>query len=246
MKRVYIHRALFGVALTLVIGWMSIGVLTVDLPTLNKDFYADILARKIEEATGKKDFDNVRYVKWTSVRNNDFVWDKTAQKVLVRLSETEVILNLQNLNGSYILGEHHLEIEQKTQLIDEAYSHFCNDSFWLIAPYKFFDKGVERTIVHLGSKKLLAVRYTSGGVTPGDTYLWRTDENFMPTSIQMWTDKIPIDGLQVTWEEYKTVSGRSKIALSHKFGPLNLKVKHLEVGNTMQDLKLENNPFLKH
>lgn len=222
---------------------MSYRILSVELPTLKQDFYADILAQKIEDATGKDDFDNFRYIKWTAVRNHEFVWDKANKKVMVCFSDKEVLLNLNHIDSSRVKGSKNLSNSEKTAIIQEAYEHFCNDSFWLIAPYKLFDFGTERKIVQNGAEKLLAVTYNSGGVTPGDVYLWRTNKNFLPTSIQMWTQKIPVDGIQVSWENYKRVSGQAKIATAHKFGPLNLKVSNLEVGNSMQDLKLKSNPF---
>ena len=67
--------------------------------------------------------------------------------------------------------------EQLDVLRGKAYSFFCNDSFWMIAPFKAFDEGVTRTIVMSkeGNQNLL-VSYASGGVTPGDSYLWILDK----------------------------------------------------------------------
>jgi hypothetical protein len=245
MKRVYLIRAVFIVVLSVIIGWMSIHSITIPKPDVSKDVYADIIARKIEDATGKDDFDNFRYLKWKAVRGHEFIWDKNQKQVIVIHKEDKVLLNLEFLKSSVVLFENARINDPKTRqkAIEKAYKQFCNDSFWVIAPFKLFDEGVERRIVQDGAKKLLLVSYTQGGTTPGDTYVWRTDDNFLPTSIQMWTEKIPLEGIQVSWENYKTISGKAKIALTHKFGPINIKVSNLEAGNTMQDLKLNEDPF---
>ncbi len=222
---------------------MSFSILSVDLPEAKNDFYANTIARKIESATGKADFDNFRYLRWSTVRDHKFVWDKTQKKVIVHFADYKVLLHLDHLDSSRIFDDGLLKANKKEAIIQKAYSHFCNDSFWLIAPYKLFDPGVERKIVVDGVDKLLLITYASGGVTPGDSYLWYLDDNYLPTSIQMWTAKVPLNGIRFSWENYKTISGEAKIAQTHRFGPLNIYIENLEAGNTMQDLKLDNNPF---
>ena len=79
------------------------------------------------------------------------------------------------------------------EIIQTAQHFFNNDSFWLVAPYKVFEQGVERRIVDYDGKKPLLVTYTSGGSTPGDSYLWILDENGFPTSYKMWVSLIPLE-----------------------------------------------------
>ena len=91
-----------------------------------------------------------------------------------------------------------------------------------------YDKGVERRLVKTedGTKALL-VTHTSGGVTPGDSYLWLLDEAYRPTAFKMWVSIIPIGGVKATWEEYKTIEG-VPFATLHQMGPLSLFIKNLE------------------
>jgi hypothetical protein len=90
----------------------------------------------------------------------------------------------------------------------QARDFFNNDSFWLIAPYKIFDPGTERRIVSYKNREALLVTYTSGGTTPGDSYLWILNENYLPTSYKMWTSIIPVGGVAATWSDWeKTASG---------------------------------------
>ena len=107
--------------------------------------------------------------------------------------------------------------------ISEYYKEFCilfssffnNDSFWLVAPYKVFDLGTERRIVNYKNKEALLITYTSGGTTPGDSYLWILDEKFFPTSYKMWTSIIPIGGVSATWSDWKKTDSGTLLPTKH-------------------------------
>ncbi|MDT0607679.1 hypothetical protein [Croceitalea rosinachiae] len=114
---------------------------------------------------------------------------------------------------------------KKKNIIKKALKYFNNDSFWLVAPYKVFDKGTERSIVDLedGSKGLL-VTYTSGGDTPGDSYLWILNENGFPNSYKMWVSTIPIGGIEASWDDWVVVESGAFLPKSHEFGPIKLEM----------------------
>ena len=122
---------------------------------------------------------------------------------------------------------HNFEVkgEQSLELIEKATSYFHNDSFWLVAPYKVFDPGTERRAVTLdnGTQGLL-VTYTSGGTTPGDSYLWHLDAEGKPTSFQMWVDILPIEGLEATWEQWTTTESGAQLPTFHKFLVLGMEL----------------------
>jgi len=108
-------------------------------------------------------------------------------------------------------------------LINDAISYFNNDSFWLVAPYKVFDEGTERRlIITENNKKALLVTYTSGGSTPGDSYLWHFNANDIPVNYKMWTSLIPIGGLEVSWDDWITSDSGALFPSVHKFFILNL------------------------
>jgi hypothetical protein len=49
------------------------------------------------------------------------------------------------------------------------------------------DEGTTRSLVKNEDKTNgLLVSYASGGVTPGDAYLWKLDANGLPQSYKMW------------------------------------------------------------
>ena len=100
---------------------------------------------------------------------------------------------------------------------------FNNDSFWLVAPYKIFDEGTERSLVSLedGSQALL-VTYTSGGSTPGDSYLWLLNENEIPYAYKMWVKIIPVGGVEASWDHWTKMESGAYLPKSHKMGPITL------------------------
>jgi len=65
-------------------------------------------------------------------------------------------------------------------VVDEAYAMWINDTYWLVAPYKVFDAGVQRAYVD----GKLRLSFDSVGLTPGDVYLFAVDDDGRP---KMWS-----------------------------------------------------------
>ena len=110
-------------------------------------------------------------------------------------------------------------------LIEKAITYFNNDSFWLVAPYKVFDAGVERRLVKTqNNKDALLVTYTTGGSTPGDSYLWLLDDNGKPTAFKMWTSILPIQGLEASWSDWTITESGAQLPSFHKLLILGLEI----------------------
>ena len=132
------------------------------------------------------------------------------------------MISLLDNSKVFVAGTEYNGIE-KHDYIHKAEAYFNNDSFWLVAPYKVFDSGVERRLVitEEGQETLL-VTYTSGGTTPGDSYLWHLDTNGKPISYQMWVSILPIDGLEASWEGWITTESGAQLPTFHKLLFLSL------------------------
>lgn len=208
------------------------------LPVGSNSEKADILAYKMNAALNKNAWDSINIISWTHKGLHKYIWDKKNKKVLVILAKNEVFLNLKDWNKGKAFSEgKEIKDEQLDVLRGKAYSYFCNDSFWLIAPFKVFDEGVTRKIVEIApNKEALLVSYSSGGITPGDSYLWFLDDNYVPTHFKMWVKVIPIGGVLATWENWTKTSSGISISTKHKLGPLNIEIENLKMGSDFKEL----------
>lgn len=205
---------------------------------------ADALAHKMLTAIDKAAWDTTGAVQWTFAGKHDFLWDRARNFVEVKWGEKAVLLNTQTLGGRAWRKEVELSGEDKDIVLKQAWSLFCNDSFWLNAPAKVFDPGTKRSLVTLedGSQGLL-ISYTSGGVTPGDAYLWILNDKGLPLKWKMWVKIIPIGGLGTTWENWITLPSGAKLASSHKNGTLGLEISNIKGAVHLMDL-IQDDPFL--
>jgi hypothetical protein len=206
---------------------------------------ADALANKMLTAINKPAWDSTKYVHWSFKDMHTFLWDKERDLVRVRWDEdNEVLLNTKTVSGNaYIKG---IEVigQKADDIVQSAWSYFCNDSFWLNAPAKAFDPGTSRSIVtnEDGTKGLL-IRYDSGGVTPGDSYLWLLDESGLPQAYKMWVKIMPIGGVEASWEKWETISTGAKVATFHQLQGIGLDITDLKAGMTAESVGENDDPF---
>lgn len=185
------------------------------LPTGEQGSEADELAQRMMTSLQKEAFDNTEVLQWSFRGEHNYTWYKQEGKVAVTWENNFVKLNLNDISKSE---------SDKPENIKNALDFFNNDSFWLVAPYKVFDEGTERRIVKVDGKDALLVTYTSGGTTPGDSYLWFLDENFKPTKFKMWTKIIPIGGVEATWNNFKKTESGVYLPQSHSLSLFGLEI----------------------
>ena len=206
-----------GILLLLIIGGAIVFYIMNNeaLPEGESGAKADELAKKMTNVLHKEAFDNTEVIEWDFRGEHFYVWNKKEGTVIVSWDKHKVNLNLKN---------HELSTGGNKEIIEKALAYFNNDSFWLAAPYKVFDYGAERKLVHYKGKDALLVTYTKGGTTPGDSYLWILDDNGMPTSLKMWTQIIPIGGIEATWNTWIKTESEAKFATNHKINLFGLAV----------------------
>ncbi|QLG47002.1 hypothetical protein [Costertonia aggregata] len=218
-----------------VLGLLSIGLLIFGwfsnepLPEGKSGPEADALARTMLKAMNYDKYKNTRFLEWSyQGGTHQYKWDKAMGKVEVKWSDYTVDLDLNETSKSIAFeNSTALPPKENRDIVNVAWEYFNNDSFWLVAPFKVFDEGVQRSLVELedGSDGLL-VTYTTGGTTPGDSYLWKLQPNGFPYSFKMWVKIIPIGGLEATWDDWQIMESGTFLPKSHKLGPITL-----EVGN---------------
>ncbi|MBU2928249.1 hypothetical protein [Winogradskyella psychrotolerans] len=201
-----------------------------DLPTGQQGAQADQLATEMLEAIGEEAYLNTDYLEWTFKGRHHYKWYKSDNTCEVYWKDFTVILDFDNRDNSkvFVLEQEYNGIE-KQDYITKAESYFNNDSFWLVAPYKVFDSGVERRLIKTeNNTDALLVTYTSGGTTPGDSYLWHLDDSKQPKSFQMWVDIIPIGGLEATWDNWTTTESGAKVPTLHRLLLFGIEITNIK------------------
>ncbi|TVZ55575.1 hypothetical protein OD91_0830 [Lutibacter sp. Hel_I_33_5] len=193
-----------------------------DFPEGKQGSEADALANKMLTALNIEAYNNTRYLEWSFRGKHSYKWDKQENIVEVSWDENKVILHTKNSEKSKVVTNKSDETEN--ELIQKATAYFNNDSFWLVAPYKVFENGIERSIVKYNDKDALLITYTSGGTTPGDSYLWILDDSGKPISYKMWVKIIPTGGMEATWNDWTTTASGAFLPTKHELpiGTLDL------------------------
>lgn len=201
-----------------------------ELPKGTKGETANLLATRMLNALNYEAYQATDYIEFTFKKRHHFKWNKSENTCEVYWKNIKVSLDLNNRNNSKVfINELEYHQDGKQDYILKAETYFNNDTFWLVAPYKIFDKGVERRLVKTEeNKEALLVTYTSGGSTPGDSYLWHFDNNGKPKSFQMWVDILPINGLEASWSDWTTTETEAQLPTFHKFLFLGLEIEDIQ------------------
>ena len=204
---------------------------------------ADDLASKMMLAVNKEAWDTTRIVTWTFRGEHDYLWDKGRDLVEVVWGDMKVLLHTTTITGKAWKNGEELTGKKADKAMQKAWSFFCNDSFWLNPVVKAFDPGTSRSLVDLGEEGTgLMVSYDSGGVTPGDSYLWILNENGVPKAWKMWVKIIPVGGVKATWDNWIELNGGAKVATTHMLSIGELELTNIKAGMQFSDLGVED-PF---
>ena len=202
---------------------------------------ADAMAEKMMEAVNSEAWDSLAYISWSFPGGHNYVWNKKENVVRVSWNDNAVVLNTRQVDGkAYQNGA---LVKEDDELIQTAWSYFCNDSWWLNPTVKANDPGTERSIVTLEDGRTgLMVSYTSGGVTPGDAYVYVLDENYRPTSYLMWVSIIPVGGMEFSFDQWKELPGGAWIATEYG-SAMKLAITDIKAGQSLSELEMSEDIF---
>lgn len=220
-----------GIVALLFIAFLFVSylVLNEELPQSAPSEEADLMANSMLQAMNKEAWDSTKLVSWTFRGEHHYEWNRVENEVLVIWDDYEVTLNPETIAGEVKKSNQLLSGEEASEMVRLAWDYYNNDSFWLAAPYKLFDPGTERSIVTCADgRRGLKITYSSGGTTPGDSYVWILDQQNRPVACKMWVSIIPIGGIEFSWENFKTLPSGALIAQDHKaLGMLNVDLKNI-------------------
>lgn len=232
ITRILIFIAIL-IAIIVIIGYSS----SEKEPQTTQNKEADLLAQKMLDAIDIKAWDSLKYLTFDFKNIHKYLWDKQANQVKISWAEYLVLMKLDTQKGVVYKNGEMLSENLSQAILEEAWGYWCNDSFWMFAPFKVFDPGTSRSLAKdEEGKDGLMVTYNSGGVTPGDKYLWFLDQNYIPTGFKIWVKVIPIGGVYFTWENWITLSGGAKLATSHLKAGIDLKMEDVKEGVILSDL----------
>jgi hypothetical protein len=204
---------------------------------------AEALAHRIERAVDREAWERTGAVRFDFDGRQQHLWDLERDFSRVRWDDVEVLQRLDRRDGVALENGQRVGEERRAELVEEAWQYFCNDTFWLNPFVKLFDDGTERATVTLeGGHKALLLTYRSGGVTPGDSYLWIPGEGDLPTGGKMWVSIFPIGGVHATWDDWITLPTGAKVATRHTLGPLSIDLD-VEAAATLAELEPGPDPF---
>ncbi len=205
---------------------------------------ADALARRMLAAVDGAAWARTGAVRWTFFDGTRHLWDRARNYDRYERDDLRVLIDLGTRRGVAWRGASKLSGAERDRAVDTAWKRWCNDSFWLNPVPKVFDDGVTRSIARddEGHDALL-VTYRSGGVTPGDRYLWLLDADGRPRAWRMWVSILPVPGLEASWEGWQRLSTGAWISTAHHMGPVTKSLHDVAGAETLAALEPGPDPF---
>ncbi len=170
--------------------------------------------------------------------NHHHLWDRRRNYDRIESGKRMVLLRISDRTGRAWENGSEADSSRSTELVSKAYEEWVNDSFWLNPVVKIFDRGATRSIVRDDSgRATLLIEYASGGMTPGDAYLWTPGANGAPpTEWKIWAQALLIGGLTASWEGWITLSTGARVSTLHRIGPFTLKLTDVAGAKTLSEL----------
>lgn len=221
---------------------ITIAAVSEDRPTGETGTAADALAQKTEAAVNLEAWKRTGAVEWTFGGRRRHLWDRARGYTRMTSDDLTVWLDLTTKKGTARKADQPLSGEALQEALDSCWAAWVNDAFWLNPIAKLRDDGVTLSVVDRDGDSALLASYGSGGLTPGDAYLWFLGENGRPVRWQMWTSNIPVGGTPSSWEGWVELPTGAWISTQHALGPATLELGDVKGAATLAEL-YEDDPF---
>ncbi|MFT4628515.1 MAG: hypothetical protein ACI8PZ_007210 [Myxococcota bacterium] len=210
------------------------------------DDRADALAQQLMAAVDADAWERTGAITWTWAGSYTHLWDRERNFVRVHKGGWEVLVDLDRVQGVATVDGVALSGSARESAVAQAHALWANDSFWLTAPIKAFDPGTTRSrITQVGGSDALLVAYSSGGITPGDAYLWHLDNTGRPVSWQLWVSIIPVGGVSMSWDTWVHLPTGAWASTRHAVGPIEFWVTDLHAAARLAELEPGPDPFAR-
>lgn len=162
--------------------------------TMRVETRADSIAMRAYEALGGPNaWASMPYLRFDFASGNDtsrtlrasHLWDRTTGDYRVEIpagrdSMYVVLFNVESRDGDVYLNGEQVEGSDEERMLQQAYTRFINDTYWLLMPVKMMDPGVTRTYIpdsSQGDMDVVQLSFDNVGLTPGDQYWVYVDRN---------------------------------------------------------------------
>lgn len=205
---------------------------------------ADALAQKIQGAVGLEAWKTTKVVSWNHAGRHQILWDRSRGLAKVAVDDWVALLHTSDFTGrAYRAGVEVTDPQEREKILTTGRKWFVNDAYWLFPFEGLFDAGVTRSLVKVpGRPDGLLIQYASGGVTPGDAYLWLPDEQGRPEAWKMWVQILPIGGLHVSWEGWEKLPSGAQISTEHEM-VIRFRIQDLRSAERLEELAPGPDPF---
>lgn len=184
---------------------------------------AEELTDKMLEAAGYQNWQKTSAVSFTFRNGDKIFWDKNRGLIRVQWDENKVLLRKSDFKAIATSEGKPVASDEKGEFIEDAWSKFTNHTFWLSPMFHVRSPGSVREYAD-GN---LILKFKSGGVTPGDTYLFVPDDQNRIKEMRMWVSIIPVKGATAEFKNYVTTETGVPVALDHELSMLNVTLRDL-------------------
>lgn len=201
---------------------------------------ADALARRMEAAIGADAWARTGAVRFTFAGRHRWLWDRFGGRARLERGDRRVLFRTADRHGVAFEEGVPLRGAALDAALADAWTAFCNDTFWLNPLVKLFDPGTQRALLPSappGAARGLLVTYESGGVTPGDAYLWHVGADDRPVAWQMWVRILPVGGLRMGWGGWQTLATGAVVSTRHEGGIMNLELTDVAAATDLAALE---------
>jgi hypothetical protein len=242
VKRLAIGASLAAVAL-LALGFVAQLAVGRPLPAGEEGPEAEALAGRLADALGADAWARTGAIEFT-VGDHRYLWDR--ERNLVRYEDDRGVVLTEGWRPLGRAFRDGVEFggSAKDRRVRAAHAWFVNDSFWAFAPFKAYDAGARRALVETESGPALLVSYPTGGVTPGDAYLWEIGPDGVPTAWRIWASVLPVfKGVRAEWTDWTLLSTGARVADVRRLGPIDIRLQDVRAAATLAELVPGEDPF---
>ena len=239
-------KILAALVAVLVLGVVGFGFsLRHPMPPSQPGPAAEDLARSLEKSVNPAAWQQTGAVRFTfgGRAHHVWLWDKARNFARMEGKDITVLVDAGRQTGRAYKGGVEVKGAEAQKLVAGGWSAFCNDTFWLNPLTKLFDAGTERARADVDGHPAVVVRYASGGVTPGDAYLWIAGDDNRPRAVRMYVHILPVKGMEASWEGWQTLATGALVATTHHFGPLTIQLTDVAGATTLAELVPGPDPF---